>query len=85
MQLPADLKFSDLPREARPCCRPPTRSGGKCQAQALRTGKCFVHSGLRAVEHLPKETKAATIQRLRRARYSQARRRDDAVQRKGTL
>ena len=44
--IPAELKLAHIPRGCRPRCGAKTRYGKPCQAQALTTGFCAVHSGI---------------------------------------
>ena len=55
-----DLRRHDLPRAKRPKCGAPTKGGVPCQAQALVSGRCVLHTP-------PEEAQAAreTLQRLR--------------------
>jgi hypothetical protein len=43
----SNLRFSNLPRALRPRCGATTRAGEPCRAQALTTGFCPTHSGLK--------------------------------------
>jgi hypothetical protein len=44
--IPEELKLSDIPRAQRPRCGAKTKAGKPCQAQALTTGYCAIHSGI---------------------------------------
>jgi hypothetical protein len=44
--IPQELKLNHIPRGLRPRCGAKTRSVKPCQAQALTTGFCAVHSGI---------------------------------------
>jgi hypothetical protein len=53
----AELKLETLPRALRARCRAVTRLGKPCQAQALKTGFCYLHSQLDTAIPMSSEAK----------------------------
>jgi hypothetical protein len=63
--IPAELKLDSLPRALRPRCGAITRSGKPCCAQALTTGFCAIHSGIRTTGPQSPEAREAQSKRAR--------------------
>lgn len=70
--IPNELKFIDIPRALRPRCGALTRAGTPCRAQALKTGFCYLHSGVRTIAVSPegKERQRANGRRVMQQLWS---------------